>query len=118
MSSEELIEIIASNFLCVRRLPFEVISYWSYREGDENKKWVDCNGNPSKAIKSLFVREDGKKLLKEERQVSSGGWWYVKVVKDTGSIVRFNREYDKFFAPTLEKAVQLYLNSKKINETN
>lgn len=118
MRSEELIEIIASNFLCARRLPFEVISYWSYREGDENKKWVDSNGNPSKSKKSLFIREDGKKLLKEERHVEQGGWWYVKVVKDTSSTVRFSREYDKFFAPTLEEAVQLYLNSKKLDETN
>jgi len=114
MSNEDVLKTISDNFLCVRRLPFEVISYWSYTEGDENKKWVDSNGNPSKAKKSLFIRKDGRKFLKEERPIEKGGWWYVKQVENTGSTVRFSREYDKFFAPTLIEAVELFI--KQLNK--
>ena len=66
-----------------------------------------------KRQESLFIREDGKKLLKEERDVEKGGWWYVKETPNTSSTVRFSREYDKFFAPTLEEAIILFLNSKE-----
>jgi len=112
MTEQEILKTIADNFLCVRRLPFNVVIYWSYREGDENTKCVDSEGNPTKAKRSVVIREDGKKLLKEERIIEKGGWWYVKPVNNTSSTVRFSREYDKFFAPTLEEAVQLYLNIK------
>jgi len=112
MSEQEILKIITDNFLCIRRLPFEVVSYWTYKEGDELKKWVDSKGNPSKSQKSLVIREDGKKLLKEVRIIEQGGWWYVKPINNTDSTIRFSREYDKFFAPTLEEAIKLYLNSK------
>lgn len=56
---------------------------------------------------------NGRKLLREERAVEKGGWWYVKETPNTDSTVRFSREYDTFFAPTLEEAIQLFLDSKK-----
>ncbi|MBK7362639.1 MAG: hypothetical protein IPJ01_10125 [Micavibrio sp.] len=56
---------------------------------------------------------NGRKLLREEREVKNGGWWYVKETPNTDSTVIFQREYDKFFAPTLEEAIQLFLDSKK-----
>lgn len=113
MSDQEIINTISEYSLTVRCLPYKVVNLWTYREGDENKKYVDSNGNPSKSTKTLYIREDGKKLLKEERTVERGGWWYVKETPNTNSTVRFNREYDKFFAPTLKEALQLFLNSKK-----
>ena len=144
MTNDEIINAISDNFLCVRRLPFEVISLWKYNEGDENKKYVDSNGNPSTLKREVIIQDfnleyfkkkkppkwsndspelrfdewkrtfpNGRKLSKETRTIEKGGWWYVKEVKDTGSTVRFNREYDEFFAPTLNEAVELYLNSKK-----
>ena len=45
MNTNEIIEVISDNFLCVRRLPFEVISLWTYKEGDEDKKWVNSKGD-------------------------------------------------------------------------
>jgi hypothetical protein len=54
---------------------------------------------------------NGKKLLKVTRKVEHGGWWYVKSAKNTDSTIRFDRKYDKFFAPTLEEAIKLYLDS-------
>jgi hypothetical protein len=54
---------------------------------------------------------NGRKLLREERVVEHGGWWYVKETKSTGSTVMFDRKHDKFFAPTLPEAIQLYLDS-------
>ena len=113
MSEQEIIETIAKHFLCVRRLPYIVISHWIYKEGDENKKYVDSEGNPSAKKRTVVIREDGKKLLREERVIEKGGWWYVKVVANTDSTVRFDRKYDKFFAPTLEEAITLYLETAK-----
>lgn len=133
------IEIIAKHSLTVRCLPHETINYWTYREGDENKKYVDSNGNPiirqlEVVIQNLDLEyfqktpttkynidspekryeqwkkrfPNGKKLLKETKTVKHGGWWYVMETKHTGATVIFN---DKFLAPTLEEALQLYLDS-------
>ena len=110
---ENIIEIIKEHSLTVRCLPHEVVSYWTYHEGDENRKYVDSNGNPIKDTHELVIRGDGKKLLKITKQVKNGGWWYVKETKHTDSTVQFSRKYDKFFAPTLEEAIQLYLDSFK-----
>lgn len=142
----DLIKIIQEHSLTVRCLPHKVVSYYSYREGDEKKKYVDSNGNPSKDKRSLVIQKydleyfentppnewdknmtpqerlerflktnptGERKLLKKEREVEHGGWWYVKPTPNTDSMVRFSRKYDKFFAPTLKEAIQLYLDSKK-----
>ena len=108
---ESIIDIIQKHSLTVRCLPHKVISHWTYKEGDENIKWVDSDGNPTKSKRSVVIREDGRKLLREERDVEKGGWWYVKETKNTSSTVTFSRKYDKFFAPTLEEAIKLYLDS-------
>lgn len=113
MENLDLIAIIQKHSLTVRCLPHKVITYWTYQEGDENKTCVDSNGKPCTIKRSLFIREDGKKLLKRERDVQNGGWWYVKETQNTDSTVRFNRKYDKFFAPTLEEAIKIYLESIK-----
>ena len=150
MTSEEILQIIADNFLCVRRLPFQVISHWSYKEGDEQKlggfdgKPIYLEGGKTlNATREIIIQNfnlnhfqnikpskwntdspekkyanwiktfpQGKKLIKETKIIDKGGWWYVKEVKNTSSTVRFSREYDEFFAPTLEEAIQLYLKNK------
>lgn len=143
LDAEKLLEIIAENFLCVRRLPFKVISLWSYKEGDEKKKWVDSNGNPIESKREVISENldleyfqktkpskyctdspevrfrnyqkcfpNGRKYLKETKTVKNGGWWYVKQVENTDSTIQFSRKYDEFFAPTLEGAVKLFLESK------
>jgi len=53
-----------------------------------------------------------RKYMREEKDVEHGGWWYVKETPNTDSTVRFDRKYDKFFAPTLAEAIQLYLNTQ------
>jgi hypothetical protein len=124
MTAEEIIETIQKHSLTVRCLPHVVISHWSYREGDEeriggiNGKPICLEGgkilNATREIVSGFNNWDkDKKFIKENKFVDKGGWWYVKETQNTGSTVRFNREYDKFFAPTLKEAIQLYLNSLK-----
>ena len=117
LSPEKLLEIIADNFLCVRRLPFETTSLWSYREGDEERVGKPIyleGGKILNAKRTVFFHEGcGRKMVREVKVVEKGGWWYVKQVADTGSTVRFSREYDKFFAPTLLQAVRLFLESKK-----
>lgn len=116
---ENLIEIIAKYSLTVRCLPHKVVSYWSYREGDEERvkrPSYDAKGN-IRDVKRSVVTGYGtwpkdKKFLREERDVEHGGWWYVKETSITNSTVKFSREHDKFFAPTLEEAIQLFLDSK------
>lgn len=56
---------------------------------------------------------NGRKLLKEEKEVINGGWWYVKETKNTSSTIIFSLKHDKFFAPTLKEAITLYLESIK-----
>lgn len=144
METLDIVSIIAENFLCVRRLPFQVINCTTYKEGDENIKYVDSKGNPSESIREVVVRDydlehfqktkpskwnnqnpeqrfaewkrrfpNGQKILKETKNIKLGGWWMVKEVRDTSDTVRFSMDFDTFFAPTLEEAIQLYLNSKK-----
>lgn len=112
---ENLIEIIQKHSLTVRCLPYEVISYYSYRKGDEErvtKPSYDSEGKIRDVKKSVVFSEVWqRKMIKEERNVDRGGWWYVKETKNTNSTVRFSRKHDKFFAPTLEEAIKLYLDS-------
>jgi hypothetical protein len=143
---DDLINIIQKHSLTVRCLPHKVVNHWSYKEGDENKKYVDSKGNAIKSKRTLVIQKfdleyfektppqewdkkltpkerlkrflrtnptGERKLIKEEKTVEHGGWWYVKETKNTDSTIRFNRKYDKFFAPTLKEAIQLYLNSKE-----
>ena len=124
MTHEEIIQVISDNFLCVRRLPFEVVSYWSYTEGDE-KRLGGFNGKPiyleggktlnatREIVTGYWAHRPDKKFIKEVKVIEKGGWWYVKPVRSTGSTVMFNRKHDKFFAETLEEAVKLFLESKK-----
>jgi len=117
----DIIKIISENSLTVRCLPHVVISRWSYREGDEErilKPSYDGNGKLITGVKKHVEYNEKwkRKFVVEERTVERGGWWYVKETRNTDSTVIFSREYDKFFAPTLEEALQLYLDSKKSTE--
>lgn len=53
-----------------------------------------------------------RKFLREERAVINGGWWYVKPAPHTNSSVHFDQREGTFLAPTLEEALQKYLDSK------
>lgn len=110
---ENLIKIIQENSLTVRCLPHKVVQHWTYKEGDENVIAVDSKGNRIIDKRSVITDNKGRKMLRIEKNVDKGGWWYVKETKNTDSTVIFNRKYDTFFAPTLEGAIELYLQSKK-----
>ena len=144
MENLDIIQIIQDHSLTVRCLPHKVVSYWSYGEGDESKKYVDEKGNPINSVRSVIIENhdldyfkntvtskydidtpeqrynkykrnfpNGRKILKEEKEVKNGGWWYVKETKDTSSTIIFSLKHDKFFAPTLKEAIILYLASIK-----
>lgn len=124
-------DIIAENSLCVRCLPHKVTSKYHFNENTKLKEnqeieiWKpdityfetvtkNINGDPQKRMKAFYERfPNGRKFVVETKEVKNGGWWYVKEAQDTMSTVRFNRKYDKFFAPTLEEAIELYLKSKE-----
>ena len=98
-----VVDVIRENSLTVRCLPYVVIIHWTYREGDQLK-------DNQKIVR--LPKWANREFIREERIVENGGWWYVKETPNTDSTVHFSREYDKFFAPTLEGALQLYLDSK------
>lgn len=124
LTPEEILRIITDNFLCVRRLPFKVVSVYAYREGDENKlgglngkPMYGADGKEIKNIKREIVTGYGnwdkdKKFIKDTKTVEKGGWFLVQPVNSTSSTVRFDLKHD-FVAPTLEEAILLYLDSKK-----
>jgi hypothetical protein len=98
----DIIKVIQDNSLTVRCLPHIVTTRWSYREGAKLKD--------NQTI--VFSESWNINLVQEVREVENGGWWYVKETKNTSSTVQFSRKYDKFFAPTLEEAIQMYLDNK------
>lgn len=50
------IDIIQKYSLTVRYLPHKVVNNWTYREGDENKKYADSNGFPSKTKRTVVIK--------------------------------------------------------------
>lgn len=140
MTSEEILTIIADNFLTVRRLPFKSISHWTYREGDENLKYSDTettirtvitqdfdlehfkNTPPPKYSSNLTpeqryeqfkkIHPKGRKLLREERTVKNGGWYYITQTGTSATVYFDGKGEDVFKAQTLEEAIKLFLNSK------
>lgn len=143
MENLDIIEIIQKHSLVVRCLPNEVVSYRSYHEGDENKKYIDSNGISIKSVKTVVIQDydlahfekikpskyntdtpqqcyntfkknfpNGRKILKEVRQVEKGGWWLVTQAKNTDSTIQFSFKND-FMAATLPEAINLYLESIK-----
>jgi hypothetical protein len=52
-----LIDIIQKYSLTVRCLPYEVISYTTYKEGDENKIYVDSNGKLIEAKREVIIQD-------------------------------------------------------------
>lgn len=132
---ENLIEIIQKYSLTVRCLPYIVEENWTYTEGQKLRE--DEELTYWKPTLKYFQKEDlkfssqsaekrmetfynkfpnGRAIAHRKRVVEKGGWWYVKETKNTDSTVRFNREYDKFFAATLEEAIELFLKSKTDKE--
>jgi len=103
MEAIDIINIIQKHSLTVRCLPHIVVSRWNYKEGDEK------NLKENQTIE--YSTKYNRKVIREERKANNGGWWYVKETKNISSNVQFSREYDKFFAPTLEEAINLFLKS-------
>lgn len=134
------LEIIEKYSLTVRCLPKETVSCFSYREGDETKNYFNSDGTTSTAKREVVTQvfdlqhfidtpppkwskqspeqrfatwqknfPNGRKLLMETKQVKHGGWWYVQESKHTGGTIIFTKH--DIFAPTLEEALTMYLNS-------
>ena len=127
----DILNIIQKYSLTVRCLPFIVRQSFSYVEGDEIEEgytltyWKPdldyfknnssiSGGTPKTRMEYFYKRfPNGRGFIHKDREVEKGGWWYVKETPNTDSIVRFDRKNDKFFAPTLEEAINLFLESKK-----
>ena len=97
-------EIIEKYSLTVRCLPKTVTSLWGF-SGKNNLRLKE---------NQTMVNQNGRQYIKTVREVTHAGWWYVTPSQHTDSIVHFGKGYKVFFAPTLEEAIQLFLESIKI----
>ena len=110
MTASEIIETINKYSLTIRCLPKEKVTFyrWTFKDGDED--FIGDN-----ISKKIVLSKGGTKLIRESKKTKYGGWFIVKYTPYNSNIVTFNLKTDKFFAPTLEEAVQLFLNSKDFN---
>lgn len=91
-----VLDEITKHNLSVRRIPdgvVEVNEIRHRREGDE-----------------VFMSK-GRQFVRRVRIPEHAGWFMVKPVNDTGSIVRWNAKEDNL-APTLEESIALFLKGK------
>jgi hypothetical protein len=58
---------------------------------------------------------NGRVFFSKTKTVAKGGWWFVKTTPHTGSRIEFDSKID-FFAPTLEEAIKLFLDSLENND--
>lgn len=129
MSEKEMLDIIAENCLCVRRLPFETKTTYSLgydetpKEGFTDSYWnpddkyfKEVHGDNWQSWKTQFYKTfpKGRRWQSRVNKVVKGGWWYIKVMNSTDSTVQFFNKHDKelFSAPTLEEVIQKYLDYK------
>ena len=99
MTSTELLVVIEEYNLSIRRIPEKVVSLYHPRHHKEGNELVTI---------------DGKEYSKETRIPEHAGWYMVKSIQDTGSIIRWN--YSDNLAPTLHASIELYL--KKLKSEN
>lgn len=126
LTEKFIIDTIKKFSLTVRCLPFETQTMFAakddevlkdgfteyfWKPDDEYFKNVSINWESRKT--QFYSRfPNGRRFFKETKKVDKGGWWYVKETKNTHSTIVFNRQNDKFFAPTLEQAIELFFKSK------
>ena len=60
-------------------------------------------------MSATFDEKSNMWLVREEKTPSNAGLWYVQTAKHTGATIIFSNR--SFIAPTIEEAIQLYLNS-------
>lgn len=111
--------------LSVRQIPEVVFSTWDFKlhkEGNEIIEVVlDTVKYPYEFLKKLHGGKDNfifdeenqtvKRLYTRESKIpKNAGWWMCKQVNNTSSNVAWNMSKDNL-APTLEKSIELFLNS-------
>jgi hypothetical protein len=98
-----IFEEITKHNLSVRRIPdgvVEVNEIRHRRDGDEVFTSLPSPHFPN-----------GRQFVRRVRIPKHAGWFMVKPVNDTGSIVRWNAKEDNL-APTLEESIALFLKGK------
>lgn len=106
-------EIKAKREVIVQKFDLE------YFKNTPPQEWNN-NRTPQQRLEAYLKHNPSgeRKLLRTEKEVLNGGWWYVKETKNTDSTILFSKKTDKFFAPTLEEAMQMYLDSKNRQRKN
>lgn len=85
--------LIEKHNLSIRRIPMEVQSLWSahnVKEGDE------------------IVEVNGRQFVRTVKIPDHAGWYMVKQVNNTDSMVRWSYKTDNL-APTLQESIELFL---------
>ena len=111
---DEKLKYLDSNGNEIKAIREVVVQDYDLDYFKKQKPTKYCSDNPEKRYENWKKNfPNGKKLLKTTKKVINGGWWYVKATPHIDSTIQFNRKYDEFFAPTIEEAINLYLNSIK-----
>ena len=102
----DVLSIIQEHSLCVRCIPKTLVSRWRTLPGDLNRAMYAVEGVKKSY---MFDEKSNMYIVSEEKTPSNAGMWYVHPAKHNHSTVMFSKT--SFIAPTIEEAIQLYLNS-------
>lgn len=95
MDYKDLIKLIEKYNLAIRRIPDKIINLYDmrhYKDGDE-----------------LYLSDiTGKQYVQRVRIPKYAGWYLVKEVNSTGSIVKWDIKKDNL-AETLEESINLFI---------
>ena len=138
---KNIIEIIQKHSLVVRCLPYEVVLYRDYQEGDGLKKYVDSKGNTIEAKREVIIQNfdlehfqitkpqkwdtDSPEMryarwrknfpngrkLLKETRIVEKGGWWIVKGAKHTDSSITFSLKNDFCAPTLSEAIDLYLKS-------
>jgi hypothetical protein len=97
MENYDLIKLIDKYDLSIRRIPDEIVSLYDTRHATDDDEIVEHNG---------------RKFVKKVRIPEHPGWYMVKSVSNTDSLVRWNMKTDNL-SDSLEGSINLFLSKVK-----
>lgn len=104
----DVLSIIQEHSLCVRCIPKTVVSVWRVLPKNLEQQ-MKINNGVSATKSANFDEKSNMWIVREEKTPSNAGMWYIHPAKHNHSTVMFGKT--SFIAPTIEEAIQLYLNS-------
>lgn len=104
----DVLSIIQDHSLCVRCIPKTVVSVWRVLPKNLEQQ-MKINQGVSATKSATFDEKSNMWIVREEKTPYNAGMWYVQPERHNNATVIFGKK--SFIAPTIEEAIQLYLNS-------